>query len=78
MTLEDAGEDQVAHRQRRIERLRRAAEHTSRPSPRARAHALGHQLGEHVDRHARAAKRRIPAHDLAYLPILGRRSGRAD
>jgi hypothetical protein len=37
-----------------------------------------HQLGEHVDRHARAAKRRIPAHDLAYLPILGRRSGRAD
>jgi hypothetical protein len=35
-------------------------------------------LGEHVDRHARAAKHRIPAHDLAYLPILGRRSGRAD
>jgi hypothetical protein len=25
MTLEDAGEDQIAHRQRRIERLRRAA-----------------------------------------------------
>ena len=30
------------------------------------------------DRHARAAKHRIPAHDLAYQPILGRRSGRAD
>jgi hypothetical protein len=25
MTLEDAGEDQIAHRQRQIERLRRAA-----------------------------------------------------
>jgi hypothetical protein len=25
MTLEDAGEDQIAHRQRRIERLRRTA-----------------------------------------------------
>jgi hypothetical protein len=25
MTLEDAGEDQIAHRQRRVERLRRAA-----------------------------------------------------
>jgi hypothetical protein len=36
------------------------------------------QLGEQVDRHARAAKRRIPDHDLAYQPILGRRSGRAD
>jgi hypothetical protein len=24
------------------------------------------------------AKHRIPAHDLAYQPILGRRSGRAD
>jgi hypothetical protein len=31
-----------------------------------------------VDRHARAAKHRIPAHDLVYQPILGRRSGRAD
>jgi hypothetical protein len=41
----------------------------------ARARA---QLGEQVDRHARAAKRRIPAHDLAYQPIFGRRSGRAD
>jgi hypothetical protein len=41
-------------------------------------HARGHQLGEHVDRLSRAAKRRIPAHDLAYQPILGRRSGRAD
>ena len=39
---------------------------------RARARA---QLGEQVDRHARAAKRRIPAHDLAYQPILGRRLG---
>jgi hypothetical protein len=48
------------------------------PSTRARAHARGHQLGEHMDRHARAAKHRIPAHDLAYQPILGRRSGRAD
>ena len=45
---------------------------------RARARARGHQLGEHMDRHARAAKHRIPAHDLAYQPILGRRSGRAD
>jgi hypothetical protein len=27
---------------------------------------------------ARAAKHRIPAHDLAYQPILDRRSGRAD
>jgi Enoyl-CoA hydratase/isomerase len=51
---------------------------TSRPSTRARAHARGHQLGEHMDRHARAAKHRIPAPDLAYQPILGRRSGRAD
>jgi len=42
-----------------------------------RAHARGHLLGEHVDRHARAAKHRIPAHDLVYQPILGRRSGRA-
>src|SRR4051794_3598583 len=33
---------------------------TSRPLTRARAHALGHQLGEHMDRLARAA----PAHDL--------------
>ena len=51
--------------------------HTSPPSTRARAHVRA-QLGEQVDRHARAAKRRIPAHDLAYQPILGRRSGRAD
>jgi hypothetical protein len=28
--------------------------------------------------HARAAKHRIPAHDLAIQPILGRRSGQAD
>ena len=42
------------------------------------ARARGHQLGELVDRHARAAKHRIPAHDLAYQAILGRRSGRAD
>ena len=42
---------------------------------RARARARGHQLGEHMDRHARAAKHRIPAHDLAYQPILGRRLG---
>jgi hypothetical protein len=47
------------------------ASNTSPPAPRAR----GHQLGEQVDRHARAAKRRIPAHDLAYQPILGRRLG---
>jgi len=53
-----------------------AAGHTSPPATRARAHARGHQLGEHVDRHARAAKHRIPAHDLVYQPILGRRSGR--
>jgi hypothetical protein len=45
---------------------------------RVRAYARGHRLGEHVDRHARAAKHRIPAHDLVYQPILGRRSGRAD
>jgi hypothetical protein len=38
---------------------------------RVRAHARGHQLGEPVDRHARAAKHRIPAHDLAFQPILG-------
>ena len=48
---------------------------TSPPATRARAHARGYQLGEQVDRHARAAKRRIPAHDLAYQPILGRRLG---
>jgi hypothetical protein len=54
---------------------------TSPPVTRARARVTGgrgHQLGEHVDRHARAAKHRIPAHDLAIQPILGRRSGRAD
>jgi hypothetical protein len=45
---------------------------------RVRARTQGHQLGEPVDQHARAAKHRIPAHDLAYQPILGRRSGRAD
>ena len=31
-----------------------------------RARARGHQLGEHVDRHARAAKHRIP---LMILPF---------
>jgi hypothetical protein len=35
------------------------SKHTSRPS--TRAHAREHQLGEHMDRHARAAKHRIPA-----------------
>jgi hypothetical protein len=49
-----------------------------RPHVRARTCGRRGQLGEQVDRHARAAKRRIPAHDLAYQPILGRRSGRAD
>jgi hypothetical protein len=46
---------------------------TSPPVTRARARVTGgrgHQLGEHVDRHARAAKHRIPAHDLAIQPIL--------
>jgi hypothetical protein len=36
---------------------------------------FGSPVMEQVDRHARAAKRRIPAHDLAYQPILGRRLG---
>jgi hypothetical protein len=42
---------------------------------RARARA---QLGEQVDRHARAAKRRIPAHDLAYQPISRVLAGSAE
>jgi hypothetical protein len=64
----------------RAPRYRRSAGPTQHfPSAaRARAARARAQLGEQVDRHARAAKRRIPAHDLAYQPILDRRSGRAD
>jgi hypothetical protein len=39
----------------------------------ARARARGHQLGEHVDRHARAAKHRQPAE--AAREICGDRAG---
>ena len=46
--------------------LKSKAHNTSPPVSRARARARGHQLGEHVDRHARAAKHRIPA---MILPI---------
>ena len=52
-------------RSRRNMMLKSKAHNTSPPVSRARARARGHQLGEHVDRHARAAKHRIPAHDLA-------------